>query len=43
VQKRLTELGADPGTVSGAAFGKFLAEDSAKWTKIIQASGATAD
>jgi tripartite-type tricarboxylate transporter receptor subunit TctC len=43
VQKRFAELGADPGTVTGAAFGKFLAEDSAKWTKIIQAAGASAE
>ena len=41
VQKRFTELGAEPGNVSGAAFGTFLAEETAKWTKIIQASGAT--
>jgi len=40
MKARLTELGADPATVSGAAFGKFLAEDTAKWTKIIQISGA---
>jgi tripartite-type tricarboxylate transporter receptor subunit TctC len=43
VQKRLAELGAEPGTIAGVAFGQFLAEDSAKWTKIIQASGATAE
>ena len=43
VGKRFAELGAEPGALSGAAFGKFLAEDTAKWTKIIQASGATAD
>jgi tripartite-type tricarboxylate transporter receptor subunit TctC len=43
VQKRLAELGAEPGALSGAAFGKFLAEDTAKWTRIIQASGATAE
>jgi tripartite-type tricarboxylate transporter receptor subunit TctC len=41
VRQRLVELGAEPGTISGEAFGKFLAEDTAKWTKIIQASGAT--
>jgi len=41
VQKRFTELGAEPGNISGAAFGKFLADETAKWTKIIQASGAT--
>jgi tripartite-type tricarboxylate transporter receptor subunit TctC len=41
VQQRFVELGAEPGTLSGAAFGKFLADDTAKWTKIIQSSGAT--
>ena len=43
VQKRFTELGAEPGTLSGDAFGKFLADDTAKWTKIIRSSGATVD
>jgi tripartite-type tricarboxylate transporter receptor subunit TctC len=43
VQKRLTELGAEPGTLSGDAFGKYLAEETAKWTKIIEASGATVE
>ena len=41
VQKRFTELGAEPGNISGAAFGRFLADETAKWTKIIQSSGAT--
>jgi len=41
VQKRFTELGAEPGSISGTAFGQFLAEETAKWTKIIQSSGAT--
>ena len=41
VQKRFTELGAEPANVSGAAFGRFLADETAKWTKIIQSSGAT--
>jgi tripartite-type tricarboxylate transporter receptor subunit TctC len=43
VQKLFTELGAEPGTLSGDAFGKFLADDTAKWTKIIRSSGATVD
>jgi tripartite-type tricarboxylate transporter receptor subunit TctC len=43
VQKRFDELGAEPGTVSGAAFGKFLAGETAKWTKIIRESGAKVD
>ena len=41
VQKRFTELGAEPANISGAAFGRFLADETAKWTKIIQSSGAT--
>lgn len=43
VQKRFDELGAEPGTASGAAFGKFLADETAKWTKIIRESGAKVD
>jgi tripartite-type tricarboxylate transporter receptor subunit TctC len=39
VQKRFTELGAEPGNVSGAAFGKFLADETTKWGKVIAASG----
>ncbi len=41
MKSRLADLGAEPGTVSGAAFDKFLAEDTAKWAKVIQVSGAT--
>jgi tripartite-type tricarboxylate transporter receptor subunit TctC len=43
VRQRFVELGAEPGTLSGEAFAKFLTDDTAKWTKIIQASGATAN
>lgn len=43
VQKRLEELGSEPGTVSGAAYGKFLADETKVWTKIIQDSGAKVD
>jgi tripartite-type tricarboxylate transporter receptor subunit TctC len=43
VQKRFVELGAEPGAVSGEAFGKFLAEEATKWGGIIRASGATAN
>jgi tripartite-type tricarboxylate transporter receptor subunit TctC len=43
VQKRFDELGAEPGTVFGAAFRKFLADETAKWTKIIRESGAKVD
>jgi tripartite-type tricarboxylate transporter receptor subunit TctC len=41
MKKRLDDLGAEPGTVSGATFGKFLADDTAKWAKVIKTSGAT--
>lgn len=41
MKKRLDDLGAEPGTVSGAAYGKFLADDTAKWAKVIKISGAT--
>jgi tripartite-type tricarboxylate transporter receptor subunit TctC len=43
VKKRLAELGAEPGTVFGTAFGQFMTDETAKWGKIIQASGATVD
>jgi len=43
IVKRFDELGAEPGTVSGPAFGKFLADETAKWTKIIRESGAKVD
>jgi len=43
VQKRFDELGAEPGAVSGANFGKFLANETTKWTKIIRESGAKVD
>jgi tripartite-type tricarboxylate transporter receptor subunit TctC len=41
VQKRFTELGAESGTVAGAAFGSFLAEERRKWSRLIRASGFT--
>lgn len=41
IQKRFAELGAEPGAISGEAFGKFLADETEKWTRIIRESGAT--
>ena len=43
IATRLAEAGAEPGAAFGATFGQFLAEDSAKWAKIIKASGAKLD
>jgi tripartite-type tricarboxylate transporter receptor subunit TctC len=38
---RFAELGAEPGTVSGAAFGAFLKAESEKWSGIVRAAGIT--
>ena len=43
MKARLSELGAEPGTVRGVDFAKFLADDTAKWSEIIRASGAKMD
>ncbi len=43
VQKRLTELGAISVGDSPAQFTEFLLKDQARWAKVIQASGITAD
>ncbi|MGY3120816.1 tripartite-type tricarboxylate transporter receptor subunit TctC [Bradyrhizobium sp. S3.14.4] len=43
VKKRLAELGAEPGTVFGDTFGQFMTEETAKWGKLVKASGATVD
>ncbi|QOZ73815.1 Bug family tripartite tricarboxylate transporter substrate binding protein [Bradyrhizobium arachidis] len=43
VKKRLAELGAEPGTVFGPAFGQFMTDETAKWGKLVKASGATVD
>jgi tripartite-type tricarboxylate transporter receptor subunit TctC len=42
VVKRFQELGAEPGTVSGAAYGDFLQAETKKWADVIKASGAKA-
>jgi len=43
VKKRLAELGAEPGAVFGDAFGQFMTDETAKWSKLVKASGATVD
>ncbi|HET7093397.1 MAG TPA: tripartite tricarboxylate transporter substrate binding protein [Thermomicrobiales bacterium] len=43
IEKRFAELGAEPGRVSGDAFGAFLRAETAKWSKVIKESGATVD
>jgi tripartite-type tricarboxylate transporter receptor subunit TctC len=39
IQKRLTDIGAIPLPSSPAEFAKFIADDVAKWAKVIKASG----
>jgi tripartite-type tricarboxylate transporter receptor subunit TctC len=43
VEKRFADAGAEPGAVSGEAFGRFLAEETSKWATIIHESGAKID
>jgi tripartite-type tricarboxylate transporter receptor subunit TctC len=38
-QTRLTRLGSDPGTLGPAEFGEFIAAESKKWAKVIDAGG----
>jgi tripartite-type tricarboxylate transporter receptor subunit TctC len=42
VVKRFQDLGAEPGTISGAAYGNFLQAETKKWADVIKASGAKA-
>ncbi len=37
--KKFADLGAEPGTVFGADFGKFLTAEHAKWGKVIRDAG----
>lgn len=43
IGKKFAELGAEPGAVSGPAFGEFLRAESAKWGKVVQAAGVKVD
>jgi tripartite-type tricarboxylate transporter receptor subunit TctC len=37
--KQLADVGAEPGTLSGAEFGAFLHAESDKWGKLIKDAG----
>lgn len=39
VRERFAGLGADPATSTPAAFGKFISDEIAKWSKVIKDSG----
>ena len=43
IKARIVELGGPPILGSPAEFGKIIAEDTAKWARVIQFSGAKAD
>ena len=43
IKARLVDLGGTVFTVSPAAFGKFLADDVAKWAKVIKFAGVKAE
>jgi tripartite-type tricarboxylate transporter receptor subunit TctC len=43
IKARLADLGNEPMPMTPADFGKFIAEDTEKWAKVIKFSGAKAD
>ncbi len=43
VGERLRGEGAEPGTMDGAAFGRFIAEERTRWAGVIRAANITLD
>jgi len=43
VKKKLAEQGAEPYAEKPEQFAAFIRDESAKWSKVVKASGATAD
>jgi tripartite-type tricarboxylate transporter receptor subunit TctC len=43
VQARLADLGGIPLVGSPAEFGKFIADETKKWAKVVKLSGARAE
>lgn len=43
LRKRFEELGAEPGTLSGEAFRRFMNDETVQWVKIIKAAGIKPD
>jgi tripartite-type tricarboxylate transporter receptor subunit TctC len=37
--RKLSDVGAEPGSLSGSAFGAFLARETEKWGKVVKDSG----
>jgi tripartite-type tricarboxylate transporter receptor subunit TctC len=40
---RLAELGAEPFAATPAAFGQFIVDETAKWSKVVRAAGIKAE
>jgi len=38
--RKLSDVGAEPGSLSGEAFGSFLRAETEKWSKVVKESGA---
>jgi tripartite-type tricarboxylate transporter receptor subunit TctC len=43
INARLAGLGVNPMSMTSAAFGKFVADETEKWGKVIRAANLTAD
>ena len=43
IKARFDELGAEPMPMTVAEFGKFVADETGKWAKVVKFSGAKAD
>jgi tripartite-type tricarboxylate transporter receptor subunit TctC len=43
MKARLADLGAEPFALSPGEYGSFIAEETAKWAKVVRFSGAKAD
>jgi tripartite-type tricarboxylate transporter receptor subunit TctC len=43
IKARFDKLGAEPMPMTVAEFGKFVADETGKWAKVVKFSGAKAD
>jgi tripartite-type tricarboxylate transporter receptor subunit TctC len=43
IKPRLTDLGVNPTSMTSAAFGKFIADETEKWGNVIQALNIKAE
>jgi tripartite-type tricarboxylate transporter receptor subunit TctC len=43
IKERFADLGGEPMSMSPAAFGKLIGDETEKWTKVIQTAGIRPD